>query len=50
MEWNFLTKFCDSDQCFRRNILSSLHLKPKTPADVEIANTHYHVLFTNFVT
>ena len=35
---NFLTKFCISDPCFNRNILTSLYLKSESYAYAQLAN------------
>ena len=46
-DWSFLSKFWTSDPSVNRNIFRSLYLEFKTSTHVQIAITHYYVLFTN---
>ena len=47
---DFLMEFCSSDPSFNRVILRSLYLKCEISGHVQIAITHYYVLFTNLLT
>ena len=41
--WNFLTKFGNSDPDFNRSILTLLHVKSETSAPVQIEVNHIAV-------